>query len=314
MFKLTPEDLFWELYNAKNETAVEKIIEMYSDVFRSENWRPLGGNESNFGVVENQQSNPVAALVEKLTNSIDAILMRRCYEEGIDPKSPSAPRSIDTAIERFFPDHKNWDLPNARNSQAEHIQILADSKSGDTSDTSIIIYDDGEGQHPHHFEDTFLSLLRGNKNEIHFVQGKYNMGGSGAIVFCGKNRYQLIASRRYDATGEFGFTLIRKHPLSPQEAQTKKNTWYEYLVIDGNIPSFAITDLDLGLHNRRFRTGTVIKLYSYDTKGNRHLRRDMSRSLNEFLYEPALPIYVVETAERYPNDKVLTGVVFGLKR
>jgi hypothetical protein len=313
MPKLTREDLFWKLYKAKNEEAVENVIKKYSEHFGS-NWRPLGGNESNFGVVENQQSNPVAALVEKLTNSIDAILMRRCYEEGIDPKSPSAPLSIDTAIERFFPDHKNWDLSNARNSQAEHIQILADSKSGDTSDTSIIIYDDGEGQHPHHFEDTFLSLLRGNKNEIHFVQGKYNMGGSGAIVFCGKKRYQLIASKRYDATGEFGFTLIRKHSLSPQEAQTKKNTWYEYLVIDGDIPSFAITDLDLGLHNRLFRTGTIIKLYSYDTKGNRNLRRDMSRSLNEFLYEPALPIYVVESAERYPNERNLRDVVFGLKR
>ncbi len=75
------------------------------------------------------------------------------------------------------------------------------------------------------FEKTFLSLLRGNKNEIHFVQGKYNMGGSGAIVFCGKKRYQLIASKRFDATGEFGFTLIRKHPFSDKEKISKKSTW-----------------------------------------------------------------------------------------
>ena len=141
---------------------------------------------------------------EKLTNSVDAILMRRCLELGIDPKSAGAPRSVDEAVDRFFLDHKNWDLNTHRNQQAQSIQVIADSRPGDTSDTSLVIYDDGEGQHPEDFEATFLSLLRGNKNEIHFVQGKYNMGGSGAIVFCGKRRYQLIASKRYDGSGYSG--------------------------------------------------------------------------------------------------------------
>ena len=69
-------------------------------------------------------------------------------------------------------------------------------------------------------------LLCGNKNEIHFVQGKYNMGGSGAIVFCGKKRYQLIASKRYDNSEGFGFTLIREHPLNQRRGKYKK----EYMV------------------------------------------------------------------------------------
>lgn len=311
---LSSQQLFRSLFQAKNEQDVESVIRQYSTLFAQKNWFPLGGNESNFGVVENQQSNPVAALVEKLTNSIDAILMRKCLEAGIDPKSSAAPRSIEDAVTAFFPDHKNWDLNAPRNQQAESIQIVADSRPRDTANTSLIIYDDGEGQHPEDFERTFLSLLQGNKNEIQFVQGKYNMGGSGAIVFCGKKRYQLIASKRFDGTGEFGFTLIRKHPLSEAEAQTKKSTWYEYLKIDGRIPSFPIDTLDLGLHNRKFRTGTVIKLYSYDLKGNTNIRRDLGRSLNEFLYEPALPIYTIESAERYPNDRALRDVVYGLKR
>lgn len=68
------------------------------------------------------------------------------------------------------------------------MQILA---HGDKLNPSLIIYDDGEGQHPDNFENTFLSLLKGNKNEIHFVQGKYNMGGSGAIVFCGEKKLSI---------------------------------------------------------------------------------------------------------------------------
>ena len=106
--------------------------------------------------------------------------MKRCLEAGINPKSVQAPKSMEEAKARFFENHGNWDLPRNRKQQAESIQIIAD---GPKLNTSLIIYDDGEGQHPEDFENTFLSLLSGNKNEIHFVQGKYNMGGSGAIVF-----------------------------------------------------------------------------------------------------------------------------------
>jgi hypothetical protein len=239
--------------------------------------------------------------------------MKRCYELGIDPKSDNAPKNIDEAIEKFFPRSDNWDLSGPRGLQAESIQILA---SGPRKNTSLTIYDDGEGQHPENFKNSFLSLLRGNKNEIAFVQGKYNMGGSGAIVFCGKKRYQLVASKRYDNTGKFGFTLVRKHPLTETEQQTKKNTWYEYLLIDGEIPSFTIDTLDLGLYKRPFKTGTIIKMYSYDLPGGARsvISRDLNQSINEYLFQPALPIYTIDTKERYPKDLNLERHLYGLKK
>lgn len=310
MFYSKYEELFWQLYKAKNETDIDRLIVERPDISDQSNWYPLGRIKNNIGVVKNQQSNPVAALVEKLTNSIDAILMRKCYEAGIDPKSSDAPRSIESAIDRFFPEHKNWDLIRPRSKQARSIQILAD---GSRKNTSITIYDDGEGQHPEEFEDTFLSLLHSNKNEIHFVQGKYNMGGSGAIDFCGRKRYQLIASKRYDGKGKLGFTLVRRHLLSQDEVEKFKAPWYEYLKMDGQIPAFDIQELDLGLHRRNFNTGTIVKLYSYDVHGNRDLHRDMGRSINEFLYEPTLPITITESKYRYPNKKNLSRVLFGLK-
>lgn len=303
--------IFENLVSCADESKVARELDALSP---SINWFPLGGNENNFGVIENQQSSPIAALIEKVTNSIDAILMRECLERGIEPKSPAAPQSVKDAIEMFFNvEHHSWHLGQFRQTQAEDIQILAD---GPKLSPSLTIYDNGEGQHPEDFERTFLSLLRGNKNEIHFVQGKYNMGGTGAIVFCGKHRYQLIGSRRYDSTGNFGFTLIRKHPLTEEEAKIKKNTWYEYLKIDGKIPSFPIESLDLKLKGRQFTTGTIIKLYSYDLpSGSRSvISRDLNQSINEFLFEPALPIYTVDRPERYPDDKNLARDLFGLKR
>jgi hypothetical protein len=311
--KINEEILFNKLYSSKNETEVDKIIQAYPDVFKQQNWHPLGDNESYFGVIENQQASPIPALIEKITNSIDAILMRKCYEAGFDPKSHEAPESMEEAIQRFFPEHKQWDLPSFRKAQSESIQIIAD---GPKMDTSLIIYDDGEGQNPEDFEKTFLSLLRGNKNKIHFVQGKYNMGGSGAIVFCGKKRYHLIASKRYDGKGKFGYTLIRKHPLNEEEKHSRKNTWYEYFKINNEIPSFEIDRIDLGLHKRKFTTGTILKLYSYDLPpGSRSvISRDLNQSINEYLFQPALPLFTIDKKDRYPKDIMLERDLYGLKR
>jgi len=306
------QTFFEEIFCASTETELAAALSRRDHATLS--WHPLGGNDSNYGVVENQQSSPIAALIEKIINSIDAILMRKCEEAGLDPRSPDAPRSMADAVKQFFArDVEAWHLGPFRQKQAEDIQIHAD---GPRMDTSLLIYDNGEGQHPDDFEDTFLSLLHANKNDIPFVQGKYNMGGTGAIVFCGKRRYQLIASRKWTADGDYGFTLVREHPLTDEEAKTKKNTWYEFLKIDGQIPRFPIDSLDLGLRGRHFTTGSLVKLYSYDLPSGARsvISRDLNQSINEFLFEPALPVYTIDKAERYPKDKALARELFGLKR
>ena len=308
------EKLFWDLYRAGTEGDVDRIISNQQAMSSQENWRPYGGSalENNVGVVQNQQSSPIAALIEKITNSIDAILMKRCYEENIDPRSSAAPKSIDEAVERFFPNNKNWDLSQHQYRQAENIQIIA---HGPRKETSLVIYDNGEGQHPDNFSDTLLSLLRGNKNDIPFVQGKYNMGGSGAIIFCGRKRYQLIASKRFDR-GPFGFTIVRKHPLTKLEEKKYKNTWYEYFVIENQIPRFDMQEIDLGLRGRQFTTGTLLKLYSYQlpSRSRSVISRDLNQSINEYLFEPALPIFTIDNNERYPRDINPERSLYGLKR
>lgn len=312
IFAFSNKELFFQLFNCHTESDLENFINSNPNIFDLTNWHPLG-HENNYAVIENQQASPIAALIEKITNSIDATLMKKCYEADIDPKSESAPRTMEQARTMFFPKYKDWDLTSHRKAQAKDIQILAD---GPKLNTSLTIYDNGEGQHPENFEDTFLSLLKGNKNEIHFVQGKYNMGGSGAIIFCGKKGYQLIASRKFDKTGDFGFTITRRHPLSKEEQGKKKNTWYEFLKIEGKIPSFPIDKLDLKLHDTLFETGSILKLYSYDLpSGSRSvISRDLNQSINEFLFEPALPILTVDRSYRYPDDRNLERDLFGLKR
>ena len=303
------KELFDALIKAPHETAVSKVLDRFGLACQPEVWTPYGDTESNYAIVENQQSHAVPALVEKITNGIDAILERRCLEEGIDPRSSEAPHSVSEAIERFFPEHKNWDILGKRREQALDLQIVAD---GPKNNTSLFVYDNGIGQKPDDFPSTFMSLVCGNKNDVHFVQGKYNMGGAGALIFCGRSRFQLVVSRRFGGSKRVGFTLLRRHPLTEDEA-SRKSTWYEYLVFDGRIPSFKTGDIDIGLSERNFGSGSFLKLYSYRLPpGTSMIQRDLNLSLNEYLFRPALPFLTVEKIERYPKNKELVTQSFGL--
>jgi len=305
--------LFMRLLGAGTEDDVQAILDAEGLATDETKWTPYGDNESFYGVVENQQAHPVPALVEKITNGIDAILEKKVRLEGVDIRSKDAPSSVQEALDRYFPDHRNWDLGDVRRRQARELQIVA---SGPRRDTSLLVYDNGVGQAPADFPSTFLSLLRGNKNDVHFVQGKYNMGGAGAIAFCGDRRFQLVASKRYDGLQPFGFTLLRRHPPELAAAANRKNTWYEYLVFDGKVAAIDVDELNVGLEGRNFTTGSLLKLYSYRLpEGARSIiSRDLNLSLNEFLFEPALPFLTVDNNERYPDNRAPITPVYGLKR
>ena len=100
------EKLFWKIFKAKDENQLHEIVINNPLLNDNSNWFPYGGRDkndiSNFGTFENQQSNPVPALIEKITNSIDSLLLKKCRLANIDPKSKKAPPDMATAVEKFF--------------------------------------------------------------------------------------------------------------------------------------------------------------------------------------------------------------------
>ncbi|WP_373515968.1 hypothetical protein [Persicitalea sp.] len=76
---MTHQELFLALYQSSTESEVEALLKKYPAIFEDANWYPLGGNASNYGVIENQQSSSI----EKLTNSIDAILTHKFHKSGV---------------------------------------------------------------------------------------------------------------------------------------------------------------------------------------------------------------------------------------
>src|SRR5207302_4841651 len=121
-----------------------------------------------------------------------------------------------------------------------------------------------------------------------FVQGKFNMGGTGALAFCSKpNHLQLIVSRRNPALlnksasrrdSEWGFTVVRREP----PVGNQRSSFYSYLAPvtarqrDGAVLSFParewtifpdVTASSRGAYRRNATHGSLVKLYEYSWKG-----------------------------------------------
>ncbi len=167
-------DLCLRLLQAETEDEVVQLLKDHGYWADRSVWKPYGDIPNNRSIVGNQQSSAVAALVEKLVNSIDAVLTAECYRHGIDPTSSTAPRTMREAVESFFP-VKEGRIRNLGASErtrlAECIQLVA---CGTKENPAYLIVDTGEGQCPDQFPNTFLSLIRENKTKIPFVQGKFN--------------------------------------------------------------------------------------------------------------------------------------------
>ncbi|GEM_PF-3511327 len=320
------KNLFFRLLNAQDEESVTKLINNNSQTFAQKNWFPVDNNDNNFGLIESQGKNPERALIEKITNAIDAVLIRECKARKIDPESSSAPKSIKQALELFFK-IENGDLNSITKEKKDKLASLIYVVAENFKDKRANFYliDKGEGQSPKKFKETFLKF-GGNKSKTYFVHGRFGTGSFGVLPNCGDNKYQLILSKSFldesNLYGSWGWTLIRKN--RSQDVQTK-HAWYEYLTNDGEIFEFLEKDLaksvkDCIKYSRldlsSFSSGTVIKLYSYDLPYSSDVDRDLNRIFNRYLFAPALPFRILDaqTKSNVGPGKEVDGNLNRLKK
>ena len=300
--------LLVRLARAQSEADVGKILS--DPLLAGMRWVPLGDDDNNYSTVANQQSDPVNALCEKPINSIDHVLLRRCREAGDDPESAAAPGTMREAVERYLgvPGGDASRLADADQKRlAENVLLAAD---GSRQSPNIVVADRGEGQDPRDFGRTLLSLHRGNKKRIKFVQGKYNMGGTGVLPFCGKMGYELVASRRAPgladpsspSSADWGFTLVREKPDVPDSYKT---TWYEYLAAPGDdcVLRAGSPPLDILPITGPLECGCYIKMFEYYLPKPSIVTDRLWGALNSRLYSPAIPFIVHEARQCYDISK-----------
>jgi hypothetical protein len=124
-------------------------------------------------------------------------------------------------------------------------------------------------------------LTKSNKLRIPFVQGKFNMGGTGVFEFCGPNGLQLIITRRnpkivgskpaHPCDTQWGFTVVRRENAG---AGPVRNSVYTYLApvgaetkpSQGGVLRFTADKMPIfpqgrDPYARESESGTLVKLY-----------------------------------------------------
>ncbi|MBA7715553.1 hypothetical protein ES703_124604 [subsurface metagenome] len=308
-----------ELVNSEKEEDVIRILNSMGFWDDRSCWRYFGDLEDNFSPIGNQQSKAEAAVVEKIVNSVDAVLMAECLERGINPEGSNAPRSVIEALEKYF-NIRNGRLSNldakSRAILAENICLVA---TGAKSNPCYSIIDKGEGQTPNSMPMTLLALFKSIKARIPFVQGKFHMGGTGSFRFCGQHNLQLIISKRKptiakkelsdDSAEYWGFTVIRRE----NPGNGRRSSVYTYLAPKNEVLKFRTDSLPLlpGSYPDKFEKplqwGTYIKLYEYDMQGLKtNVVFDLYNALSLLLPNIALPIRLYERRKGYGGHTLET--------
>lgn len=322
---MNSQTLFENLLHAEHEGNVIKALDAAGYPLDDDNiWFPLGQNAGNFSVVGNQQENAAAAFIEKVVNSIDAVLMGECYRREIDPESSMAPSSMQEAVKQFF------NVPNGRLDQlspadqrslADRIHVIT---TGDKKSPCYCVVDRGEGQTPDQFPDTFLSTSRSSpKIKIDFVQGKFNAGGSGSLQFCGEHNIQLIVSRRQPyalphgdpSAHQWGFTIVRRR--RPRSGE--RSSVFVYLAPGEKVLRFDADAIKVfpgkssknhppPAYQQELPYGTAVKLYNYQLGPSGIATLETRRQLERVLHTPCLPFRISETRSNYRANYYATTV------
>ena len=339
--------LLLKLLAADREEEVVGALEATGLWDHEASWRLLGDRGDNYAMIGAQAGIPEAAVAEKITNAIDAVLIRRCREQGIDPKGPDAPTSVRSAVARFFEVNPNttysglleiWDPAKIRDvaRSTTSIALTGDRRrqvNRKRNYPSVTILDRGEGQTPEMQPVTLLSLGNSLKRNIAFTHGKFAMGGTAALRFCGDRHFQLVLSRRAPAlaleegeSSDWGFTIVRRDYQAGDSM-----TAYRYLAPiqadqhpgGGGILRFPAVSLPIGpRHNNPYEvdieSGTLIKLYQYQTDAVTQFGQTggLRQELDAWMPQLPLPIRLHECrwqAEPRSTEWNLTGLNRRLK-
>ena len=163
---MTNRELCLALVKSDSESEAIRVLREAGLWDDQDCWTPLGGIDNNYGTIINQQASAEAALAEKITNSIDARLMAECRRVGHDPQASvmrdgtEMPTSPQDAVDTFGCHWK--DVGERADGLTPHAQKIAVVVTGRKRPhpACVSVVDQGEGQTPDTFPDTFCSIYR----------------------------------------------------------------------------------------------------------------------------------------------------------
>lgn len=272
------------ILTAQSEHEVTTAIDEFGREF-DVSWHPIGGQDNNYGVVENQSSSPLGALNEIISNGVDAVLRRRYRERhgnsynddhGLESYQEAAAELLDGT---------------------EEVRMIADGDRG--GPVNMTIYDSGEGQSYDAFEDTFVGLLKPGeaKQGWPFLQGQFGMGSTAVLPHCGKRGYKAIFSAGMNSPEEWTWTVVRRN---------REGNAYEFVKLDGALPGFNGT-----LEEDR-PVGSFIKMFDYDLPVTSNITSGLRFKLARIMTQVPVPIVLDE--RRDYQSAMMSANVVGFKQ
>lgn len=246
--------IFEQLLKANTAKEVTDLLEILTEDHNII-WELVGGRGNNQSTI-NMGTDPAAGLVERITNSIDAVLDLEWHKQGC-PKDIYSPR---VAVQKWF-QLQDGKLRNIKDASAKNIQELAKRITVTLKDSeredfpTVEVRDYGTGIKGEDFSKTILSLNDDNKIDKLHQMGAYGQGGSTALSF---NTFTIIISKPNKVLKKgnaVAFTIVR---FNDGGLGQRKLGWYEYCVGENHQP------LSIEISEDKFKAGTLVRHIGMD--------------------------------------------------
>jgi len=281
---VTNREFFVALQSAGTLADALTAVDEYTDVTNEASWVPVGNRENNRGTIE-ASGDPGRAVIERVTNGIDAVLEAEHVAHGGIPACKS-PREAATSWLNVPPNGLSQMSQQERQRLAHRVTLTI--LPGDTKEARVLeVRDLGTGLTQEEIPRTILSLNESNKMQKHYLAGAYGQGGSATFA---ASTLTFIASRAAKSN-EIAFTVVRFRDLPPEQYKTGH---YVYLVAAGKVIATAVDDLE-------FPVGTLVRHFGYDLSGYDGALGPGSvyGLLNQTLFDPVMPVWLDNQVRKY---------------
>ncbi|HEY3318954.1 MAG TPA: hypothetical protein VGP72_00560 [Planctomycetota bacterium] len=283
-------------------------------------WQPIGGRTTNVSTVE-LATHPGRAIVERINNSIDALIDERLASAKFVEKPATPADAARLCFGRPAQPEKlvAWfDESDAQAEAARLSVVLLDGLSRE--EPRLDVFDGGPGIPAAKFCNTILSLNVENKIKVPYALGLFGQGGSASFAFAS---FTLIISRSTEEPGRVAFTIVRRC-----EIEGWKESCYAFLTTRDasgcwQIPSVeAVKDSPVQIYGKTsdvavdaklpaFRSGTLVRHFDYKLPqmGNAlsSSQKNLYHSLHYLLFDPLLPYRVTDLREGSVDTRHVAG-------
>jgi hypothetical protein len=265
------------------------------------NWKFVGDNSSSGSTISIVRHGE-KALVERITNGIDAVI-----EKQKDLKEIVSPTKSSDVIKKAFPKYyenatkaKAGESDSIYSYDADNQVVLAINDASKSSLPTFDIVDKGTGISGADFPDTILSINKGNKikREKSYLIGAFGQGGSTSLPFA---KSTIIISKK---DGKYYYTIVRAVSLIDYKTQS-----YVFWAPEGAIQESSFSE------NYEFGpdylndfvnspSGTLVRMIETDVS-TKFRQNDISKPgmlgdyINTELFSVELPVKIVENRKNF---------------